>query len=37
VTGPLKATQSRRHRNDSGIALTALTGPPSRARLDFGG
>ena len=31
-TDPLKATRSRRHRNDSGIALRALTGPPGRAR-----
>ena len=30
-TGPLKATRSRRHRNGSGIALRALTGPPVRA------
>jgi hypothetical protein len=31
ITGPLKATRSRRHRNGSGIALRALTGPPVRA------
>jgi len=31
---PLKDTRSRRHRNDSGIALRALAGPPPSLTAD---